>query len=157
MPTVTALHMPALETERLVIRPFVLSDLNTIHRILDVELADVDFGTAVAQTREARQQWLQWTVLNYEQLAALYQPPYGDRAVTLAATREVIGAVGFVPSFNMFERLPGLSSRGAPQPAAFYTPELGLYYAISLQYQRQGYAAEAADRKSTRLNSSHRL
>lgn len=136
--------MPVLETERLAIRPFVVSDLDVIHRILDVELAAVNVGTEGPKMLQVRRRWLDWAVLNYEQLAALNQPPYGDRAVIVKATKELIGAVGLVPSFNLFERLPGLRPEGAERPAALYTPEFGLYYAISVKHQRQGYAVEAA-------------
>ena len=33
--------MPLLETERLIVRPFAMGDLDDIHRILDMELSDV--------------------------------------------------------------------------------------------------------------------
>ena len=36
------------ETDRLVIRPFVMDDLDAIHRILDIELAEAETGTAGA-------------------------------------------------------------------------------------------------------------
>jgi ribosomal-protein-alanine N-acetyltransferase len=89
--------MPTLETQRLIIRPFALDDLRVIHQILDVELADVDFGSEARKTLDERKQWLQWTVLNYEELAKLFQPPYGDRAIVLRQSKELIGACGFVP------------------------------------------------------------
>ncbi len=34
------MSMPPLQTERLIIRPFTMDDLDTIHHILDVELAE---------------------------------------------------------------------------------------------------------------------
>jgi hypothetical protein len=49
---------------------------------------------------------LRWSVLNEAQLARLYQPPYGDRAVVLKSSQELIGACGFVPSFGPFGQLP---------------------------------------------------
>ena len=55
--------------------------------MLDVDLADVDFGSEGEKALHERQQWLQWTILSYEELAKLYQPPYGERAVTLQANR----------------------------------------------------------------------
>ena len=75
------LEMPVLETARLQIRPFVLEDLQAVHRLLDVDAGSVS-PVQPASLRE-REAWLRWTVLNYTQLAALYQPPYGDRAVVL--------------------------------------------------------------------------
>ena len=132
------MEMPVLETGRLVIRPFTLDDLDDIHRILDIELADAEFGSEGAMTRSARQDWLVWCVSNYRQLVALFQPPYGDRAVTLKASGVLIGAVGFVPSFGPFGQLPSLGGRPSRN-----TPEFGLYYAISPAFQHQGHAYEA--------------
>jgi RimJ/RimL family protein N-acetyltransferase len=65
------MRVPPLETDRLVIRPFVMDDLDAIHCILDVELAEAETGTEGATTREERQSWLQWTILAYEELARL--------------------------------------------------------------------------------------
>jgi [ribosomal protein S5]-alanine N-acetyltransferase len=135
--------VPPLETERLLIRPFRMEDLDAIHQILDIELMTADFGSERAKTREERQRWLQWTILSYEELAKLYQPPYGDRAVVLKPTQHVIGACGFVPCFGPFGQLPSAHADQDAQ-AHFNSPEFGLYYALSPAYQRQGYATEAA-------------
>jgi ribosomal-protein-alanine N-acetyltransferase len=138
------MRMPPLETQRLVIRPFAMEDLDAIHRILDIELGSVSGEDASGQARAERQQWLQWTVLNYEELAKLYQPPYGDRAIVLKQSGQLIGACGFAPTLLPFEQLP---SFGVTEPAtipARNTSEMGLYWAIAPAYQRQGYAAEAA-------------
>ena len=138
------MRMPPLETERLIIRPFTLYDLDDVHRLLDVDLASADFGAEGALTGEERQHWLQWTVMNYEALAKLYQPPYGDRAVTLRQTGEVIGACGYVPCLAPFGQLPSL--RGGSDDAVEHlsSTEFGLFYAFSPAYQRQGYATEAS-------------
>ena len=87
---------------------------------------------------------MQWTVLGYDELARLYQPPYGDRAVVLKSTQQVIGACGFVPSLGPFGYLPSLRAASQDAFAHLYSPEFGLYYALSPAYQRQGYATEAA-------------
>ena len=136
--------VPPLETERLLIRPFTMEDLDVIHHILDVELRTADFGSEQAKTREERERWLQWTVLGYDELARLYQPPYGDRAVVLKSTQQVMGACGFVPSLGPFGHLPSLHATSQDALAHLYSPEFGLYYALSPAYQRQGYATEAA-------------
>ena len=72
--------VPPLETERLLIRPFSMDDLDAVHQLLDVDLSTADFGGEGVMTREERQQWLQWTVLSYEALDRLNptakgQPP----------------------------------------------------------------------------------
>ena len=69
-------RLPALETARLTIRRFHADDLDPIHRILDVELAKADFGSAGAKGRDGRERWLRWTILGYDELDLRYQPPY---------------------------------------------------------------------------------
>ncbi|MBI1800994.1 MAG: GNAT family N-acetyltransferase, partial [Chloroflexi bacterium] len=98
--------MPTLHTRRLLIQPFTLDDLDDIHPILNES-----FPAEPAVTRDERRQWLQWAVLNYEQLAQLRQPPYGDRAIVLKPAGVLIGACGFVPCLMPFAQLPAL--RGA--------------------------------------------
>jgi [ribosomal protein S5]-alanine N-acetyltransferase len=136
-------HVPRLETSRLLIRDFELADLDAIHRILDVELADAEFGSVGPESRAQRAEWLRWSILNYEQLARLFQPPYGERAMVLRSSGELIGACGYVPSLGPFQQLP-LFAAAAPPARRKSTPEIGLYYAVSPRHQRQGYAVEAA-------------
>src|SRR5687767_12813290 len=78
------MRIPALTTDRLVIREFVSTDPDP-----------------------ARRRWLDWAVASYEQLAHLRQPPYTDRAIVLRATGELIGACGLVPCLTPFHQLPG--------------------------------------------------
>lgn len=137
-------HMPALQTERLVIRPFVEQDLGGIHRILDIELADAETGSAPLTTLEERARWLHWTITSYDQLARLYQPPYGDRAVVLRDTDQLIGACGYTPALNAFEQIPSFAGTSTGVPAGRYSAEVGLYYAIDPAHQGRGYASEAA-------------
>src|SRR5437879_8484083 len=131
-------HMPTLETPRLIIRPFSMDDLQPIHRLLDVELREAELGTAGVQKLHERAQWLQWTVLNYTQLAKLYQPPYGERAVVHKHTGQLIGACGFVPCLNAFEQIAALSPARRPSRHWLSTPEFGLFYAITPAFQGQG-------------------
>jgi RimJ/RimL family protein N-acetyltransferase len=130
--------MRPLETDRLRIREFTRdgTDLDAI-----VSIHDACFGPAPREEREA---WLDWTVRNYLALARLHQPPYGDSAVALKSSDEVIGAVGLVPSFGPFEKLSGLGFPRRGKPAMRFTPELGLFWAIAPAHQRHGYATEAA-------------
>jgi RimJ/RimL family protein N-acetyltransferase len=137
------MRMPPLETDRLLIRPFVLDDLENIYQILDIELSEAEFGNEGPQSRDGRRHWLEWAVRNYEELAKLYQPPYGDRAVVLKQGSRLIGAIGYVPCLGPFAQLPGLGPSD-PAPTSLITPEFGLYYAFSPAYQRQGHASEAA-------------
>ncbi len=129
--------MPVLITDRLIIRPFIMDDLESVFHLLDVEIDGVDANDM--DRREARRRWLEWTTLSYNELAQLLQPPYGDRAVTFSESDKLIGACGFAPCLAPFAQLGGES-----QAETRYTAEVGLYYAISPRYRRKGYASEAA-------------
>jgi RimJ/RimL family protein N-acetyltransferase len=127
--------MPALETERLLVRPFRPEDLDACHSLLNVEAWDYD--RPVAWTHE----YIEWSIANYKWLAEFRQPPYGDRAVVLKSTGEFVGSTGLVPSWGPFDRLP---SFGGDKQATRFRPEFGLYWATRTAHLRQGYASEAA-------------
>jgi len=137
-------RMPPLETARLIIRPFVMPDLDALHRIVDVELSEADFGAEGAQSLDERREWLEWAVLNYDQLAKMYQPPYGDRAIVLKQSGQLIGAIGYVPCMMPFGQLPAFAAGQGEATARLATCELGLYYALAPAHQRKGYTSEAA-------------
>ncbi|WP_394837148.1 GNAT family N-acetyltransferase [Pendulispora rubella] len=130
------LRMPALETERLVIRPFIEADLEACHELLDREGGE-------GRSREARKHWLDWTMASYEELDSLHQPPYGDRAIVRKGEprRRVIGACGLAPCLLPLARL--IDPNASP-PNEGYMPEVGLYYALSSAQRGQGYATEVA-------------
>jgi RimJ/RimL family protein N-acetyltransferase len=136
--------MPTLETTRLIIRLFVMEDLIDAHRLFDIELNTDDLHAEKMDTMKERAEWLEWSVLNYAQLAKLYQPPYGDRAIMMKKTGKLIGSCGYVPCLMPFEQLPNFSYYNASGKLGHATPEFGLFYAISPSHQRQGYASEAA-------------
>ncbi|MCX6046202.1 MAG: GNAT family N-acetyltransferase [Chloroflexi bacterium] len=130
-----------IETARLVIRPFIPTDLPTIHRILDQTFGDGSKVTDPEALAE-RQSWLQWTILNQQWFPALHQPPYGERAIVLKNGRELVGAIGYVPCMAPFAQIPGLGTASAPSP--YNTPEAGLFWTIDPPHQQRGYATEAA-------------
>jgi ribosomal-protein-alanine N-acetyltransferase len=131
--------MPVLETERLCVRPFVLEDLENAHLVLS-RAWDEPVGE-IEETSRQREDWLRWTVAAYAGLEGVSQPPYGERAVTLRSTGQLLGAVGVVPSIGPFGRLPGFPvNEGSP----YWYPEVGLYWAIDPGHQGLGYATEAA-------------
>lgn len=132
--------MYQLETERLLIRPLTHSDLPSVHRILDVEPS----GSGDKLEHAGRKRWLDWTILGYEQFAALHQPPYGERGIALKETGELIGLCGFAPCLDRYEQLPGLAPGVQDGPVAWTTNEIGLYYAVASAHQGQGCASEAA-------------
>ena len=132
-----------LQTSRLLIRPFVRDDLLAIHRILSLAFGDPSMAEHLPESAlEKRRSWLEWQVLSQEWHARLRQPPYGDRAITLKTSGQVIGSIGYVPCLNPFEQIPEL--RSSPNPIGHCTTEFGLFWAIDPKHQRQGYASEAA-------------
>jgi ribosomal-protein-alanine N-acetyltransferase len=135
------MRMPALETDRLVVRPFVPDDLAAVHDLLDVQLGDAEVGTEGALSLGERERWLRWMVASYEGLAYLRQPPYGDRAVALRDTGHLVGACGYVPCLGPFNQVPALAAGGSL--SRLWSPEFGLYWSIAPRYQRRGLATEA--------------
>jgi len=133
--------MPTLKTERLIIRPCKMEDLEACHRLyLDIGWADMTEGDSA--NRERRRKWLEWTVRNYEELARLQQPPYGERVVELKNANQFAGLVGLVPLLKPFAQLAffgGLAPDFAP-----FSAEVGLFWAITPTLQRRGIATEAA-------------
>lgn len=128
--------LPILHTARLIIRPFEMGDAEAYHAIVAAA-----FGSQA--TLAAQRQYVQWAALNADILANLVQPPYGDRAVLLRDTGQMIGAVGLVPSLGPFAQLPTLAG-DAPNTPQRYTPEVGLFWMIAPDHQQRGYASEAA-------------
>ena len=115
-----------LETERLLIRSFEVADLPVIYRILDQTFGEGRLANDAAALRE-RREWLEWSLLSEKWLAALYQPPYGDRAIVLKSSGELVGAIGYVPLLMPFEQMPDLGGTQAPEAARF-TAEVGLFW-----------------------------
>ena len=132
------MRMPVLETERLLIRPFVLDDLEACHQLFDVE------ARMEVQLHAERKRWLEWSVMNYDELVKLDQPPYGDRAVVLKSTGQLVGSVGLVPYIAPFGLLPSFGDVAGSAAARRSTPEAGLFWALSVEHRGRGYATEAA-------------
>jgi RimJ/RimL family protein N-acetyltransferase len=129
--------MPTLETERLVIRELVLDDLDAYMDISNLAF-DLD------GSRERYRESLEWATRNYRALANLHQPPYGDRAIVLRETNEMIGMIGLVPSLMPFGMLPSFANEIAPSRAQLSSPEFGLFWALHPKHWRKGFATEAA-------------
>lgn len=132
--------MPVLETERLQIRPFTINDNEAIYQSLK-SIGWVNEQSSEVEQRKANNEYVQWCVLNHQQLAQLYQPPYGDRVVVLKATDEVIGTCGLVPYVDTFTVFPYF---GGPQENGLATAEMGLLWTIGTAYQKQGFGSEVA-------------
>lgn len=128
-------------TDRLIIRSFTREDVPAIHRIMDLTFGDGSkIGDAAAL--EERRSWVEWQILNHEWFERMFQPFYGDRAVELKATGELIGSVGFVPVIGPFDLIPEL--RRTPSDNITFIPEFALFWTIDPAHQGKGYATEAA-------------
>jgi RimJ/RimL family protein N-acetyltransferase len=130
-----------LRSARLTIRPFIEDDLMPIHALLDRAFnggALVEDAAALAERRS----WLQWSILSQRWFPALHQPAYGERAVVLTTTGELVAAVGLVPLVDVYDQIPELRWSGAALPGA--TAEVGLFWATDPAHQGRGYATEAA-------------
>ena len=117
------MRIPPLRTSRLTVRELEAGDLAAV--------AEVD--------GDARERWLHWTALSYEQLAELRQPPYGERGIVLNDSGRLVGLVGLVPSLGPFGQLPSW-----PEPGRRFVPAVGLYWAVAPAFRRRGIAAESA-------------
>ena len=118
--------MPVLTTRRLTVRP----------------LTAADAAAVAALNGEPEPGWLEWTAAGYHQLAQLHQPPYGERAIALRHSGELVGMVGVVPSMGPFSQLPGFDAAGSA--GARFRPEVGLFWALAPRHRGKGYATEAA-------------
>jgi|SRR4030095_527312 len=135
--------MKPIVTNRLIIREFRPSDLGEIYRILDVELKFIDSieqDSSIAQ----RKKWLEWTVQSYEQSRMLLNPPYGDNAIVLKDSLQLIGAVGLVPVLAPLGLIPYYRYAADVDKAEYNYPEVGLFFAVSPHYQCRGFAYEAS-------------
>jgi len=122
--------MRTLETDRLIIRAFVLEDGDAYPRLIDAA-----FG---AGSPDERRIVAEYQVAADAGLALLHQPPYGDRAIVLRSTREIVGSVGFAPCLMPFGQLPSF------EPTTRFTSEIGLFWALFPEHEHHGYVTEAA-------------
>jgi RimJ/RimL family protein N-acetyltransferase len=135
--------MKPIATERLIIREFRPSDLGEIYRILDVELKFIDSieqDSSIAQ----RKKWLEWTIQGYEQNRILLNPPYGDNAIVLKDTLQLIGTCGLVPVMAPLGLIPYYRYAADVEDSEYNYTEVGIFCAISSHYQCRGFAYEAS-------------
>jgi len=138
---IVSMDLPALTTNRLLIRPLRTDDQDAVERLY----ADIaqEAGSDWAMTRAEVQRWLQWTALSYSEQARLHQPPYGDRAISLRETNQLIGICGFVPCLDAFGQLPSFAGASSRPGERLTSAQFGLYWAVAPSQQRRGYATEA--------------
>ena len=125
--------MKTLETDRLVIRPFVFDDAGEYRRLLDETFGHESYGA-----EDTTRLLLEYHVLADKAHDALHQTPYEDRAIVRRSDGTLIGAVGFAACLAPFGQLRSFD--GAPHR----TSEVGLFWALFPEHQGNGYATEAA-------------
>lgn len=130
--------MPVLTGEGVSIRPLSRDDLESCHRLYG-EIGWDDPALGEAANRARRRAWLDWAVRNDQQLAALHQPPYGERVICDQEGR-FAGLIGIVPRLEPFGRLASLGG----DPLARLTAEVGLFWALRPGWQGRGLATRAA-------------
>ena len=133
------LFMPVLDTARLRIRAFQPGDLDTCQALYRA-IGWFNASLPDAEITVRRQSWFEWAVVNTRELARLYQPPLGERAVIDRASGDLVAVVGYVPALEPYAQLP---SFGHVEHAR-NTFEMGLFWAVHPQHQRRGIASEAA-------------
>ena len=125
--------MRTLDTDRLIIRAFTLEDGDTYARLLDAAFGPDSYGSP-----EAKRVMFEYQVAADAGHALLHQPPYGDRAIVLRSSGEIVGSVGYAPCLMPFGQLPSF------EPSTMFTSEVGLFWALFPEQQDHGYATEAA-------------
>ena len=100
------MRIPRLEDDLVVVRDLELSDLAACNELYsDIGWSDPNLSWADNLAR--RRDWLDWVTRGYSQLAALHQPPYGERAIT-DRQHEFVGLVGVVPRLDWLFDVLGL-------------------------------------------------
>src|SRR6266571_9246494 len=125
--------MRTLDTDRLIIRAFTLQDGDTYARLLDAAFGADSYGSP-----EAKRVLFEYQVAADAGLALLHQPPYGDRAIVLRGSGEIVGSVGYAACLMPFGQLPSF------EPSTLFTSEVGLFWALFPEHRDRGYATEAA-------------
>lgn len=111
-------------------------DLDAAHRLLDLDLQWA--GPGVTLDQRQKKLLFQIALAQWSTIGCVY----GDRAIVLKATGELIGICGFRPWICTAAERSQFGLRG-DDGHPFNTPEMGVGYALSSRHRGQGYAAEA--------------
>ena len=131
--------MPDLETERLRIRPLTPDDVTAVHHLYQ-SIGWLNHTESETEQLGSIRQYVEWSSQNHAQLARLHQPPYGDRAVELKTSDELVGLCGLVPYVDALGVFPYFGTKAGGLAFA----EMGLFWAIAANHQGRGYATEVA-------------
>jgi RimJ/RimL family protein N-acetyltransferase len=136
------MNMNTSETKRLIIRPFVMEDLEEDHQLLDVDIQWAGPSFSIDQRRRNLQREV--SLAQWEDTGCIY----GYRAIILKETQRLIGICGFLPVLWSFHQrtlfwplLFGQTADAIHGPFASLELEIG--YALSSRHRGKGYATEA--------------
>src|SRR5436190_11068224 len=125
--------MKVLETERLILRPYAMEDLDDLHRLLDRDLR-WDEAPLTVEDR-AR-------LLADDVRAAELNPPFGRWSLVLKATGELIGLF-LIRTGWMDPLIRTLFIAPAEDPAGrCNTLEVYIGYGVATGHRGQGYVSE---------------
>jgi RimJ/RimL family protein N-acetyltransferase len=135
--------MDTFETKRLLIRPFVMDDLEEAHQLLDLDIQWA--GPSFSIDQRKRNLLREVSLAQWEDTGCIY----GYRAIVLKETKQLIGICGLLPVFWPFHQRalfwPQLFGQTADMiHGPFASLELEIGYALSSQHRGNGYATEAA-------------
>ena len=125
--------MRVIETERLILRPFTLEDVEAAHALLDVHPDVWRFDPGFARSLEQRRQVLVGRIAEYE--TDLGRTGIGLRALVSRQSGRLIGYAG----------LQVWLGRGplAPHDGPYTSLEVELYYKLGREHWGQGFATES--------------
>ncbi|MBV9469437.1 MAG: GNAT family N-acetyltransferase [Abitibacteriaceae bacterium] len=124
--------MQPIVTARLLLRPFVPSDLEDVYREIFSDAEVCHFYCGRTRTREQTQEWLHYRIAEWKYSS------FGRVAVVLRQTDTLLGFVGLESYVNRFARF-----KHDPAPI-FNEVEVELSFALGKSYWGQGYAFEAS-------------
>lgn len=124
--------MKHFETERLSLRPFIMDDLDDVHREVFSDPDVCRFYCGNTKSRDETAEWLAYRITEWKYSS------FGRLAVVLKDSRELTGFVGLEAYPNRYSRFPD-------QPSPSYNEvEVELSFAFGKRYWGKGYASEAS-------------
>jgi ribosomal-protein-alanine N-acetyltransferase len=124
--------MNGLETERLVLRPFTMDDLEDVHREVFSDPEVCHFYCGNTKTLDETAEWLTYRITEWKYSS------FGRLAIVLKESQEFAGFVGLESYVNSYCRFAD-----NPNPP-HNEVEVELSFALGQRFWKKGYAFEAS-------------